>query len=128
MGLAVAIITILFIILSLILYNVRLLTPYYMLASSVILFALWLTILIGTGLGLFGNELDVYGSDYCSYYSLYGTEQVVVANGHPNPVPAMTGTPTTVVLNASEILLARMFWGQLCSAFKTAFAFELIGV
>ena len=88
--------------------------------------------LIGVGIGLFGNQVDVYGCDYCSYYSMFGTATIVSSKpgGGGAPPPQSGGHTTTVVtsLPAAPGMLASMFWGQLCSAYKTAFAFELIGV
>ncbi|SLM36570.1 hypothetical protein LPUS_06152 [Lasallia pustulata] len=93
---------ILFLILILILISQRMLLPGIIILGSFILFVLWLTGLIETSIQLFGPTGSVNGN--CQLY--------------------VTGQPFT---GESINTLAWLEQNNICSCWKAAFAFELIG-
>jgi len=128
MSLAVAVITIVFLIVMLILFNIRLLTPFYMVTFATIGFILTLVALIGTALGLFANQNNA-ANNYCNAYGInyapIQTQTVVYGNGGYSTVPA---TSTGVLVLAGEHNVSQYFWNQLCSEWKAAFAFQLLTI
>lgn len=127
MSLAVAVITIFFLVIMLILFNIRLLTPFYMVTFATVGFILTLVALIGTALGLFANQNDA-ANNYCNAYGInyapVTTETIVYSSGGYSTVPAAT----PVLVLAGDHNVALYFWNQLCSEWKAAFAFQLLTI
>ncbi|KAF3914857.1 hypothetical protein ABW20_dc0105277 [Dactylellina cionopaga] len=127
MSLAVAIITLLFIGLILALFQLRMVTPFFMLAFAFVGFVLWLVALIGSSLALFSNQNN-YPNDYCHDTGiLWAPPQTVVTTsgpgGYSSNVP--TEVTTSVLIYAAQSQLSTFLWHQLCGAWKAAFVFQL---
>ncbi|KAK6543131.1 hypothetical protein TWF694_007051 [Orbilia ellipsospora] len=123
MSLSVAVITIFLIGLILILFTMRMVTPFIMLAFAFAGFVLWLVALIGTSLALFSNQSNS-ANDYCHDSGiLWAPPQTVVTTSGPG----YSGTDVTasVLIYAAQSQLSTFLWHQLCGAWKAAFVFQL---
>ncbi|KAF3923252.1 hypothetical protein ABW21_db0200972 [Orbilia brochopaga] len=124
MSLAVAVITMVCIGAILMLFQVRMVTPFFMLAFGLIGFVLWLVALIGTSLALFSNQNNA-GNDYCHDYGILWTAPTTVTT-----TGGGTGTVVTtqVLVYTAQTQLSTFLWHQLCGAWKAAFVFQLFTV
>ncbi|KAF3931714.1 hypothetical protein ABW19_dt0205819 [Dactylella cylindrospora] len=128
MSLAVSIITIIFIILTLFLFKIRMVTPFFMLAFAVIGFVLWLVAIIGSSLALFSNQNNA-ANDYCHDTGiLWAPPQTVVTTSGGDGYYPTTTTTTTVLVYTAQSQLSTFLWHQLCGAWKAAFAFQLFAL
>ncbi|EPS35885.1 hypothetical protein H072_10649 [Dactylellina haptotyla CBS 200.50] len=127
MSLAVAVLTLFFILTILMLFQLRMVTPFFMLAFSFIGFVLWLVALIGSSLALFSDQNND-ANDYCHDSGiLWAPSQTVVTTSGPGYTGYEgTGTVTAqVLIYAAQSQLSTFLWHQLCGVWKAAFVFQL---
>ncbi|KAF3086036.1 hypothetical protein TWF569_006809 [Orbilia oligospora] len=127
MSLAVAVITLFLIAAVVMLFQLRMVTPFFMLAFSLVGFVLWLVALIGSSLALFSDQNN-NANDYCHDTGiLWAPPQTVVTTSGPGYTGYEgSGTVTaSVLIYAAQSQLSTFLWHQLCGAWKAAFVFQL---
>ncbi|KAJ6260459.1 hypothetical protein Dda_4685 [Drechslerella dactyloides] len=126
MSLAVAVITIVCIGAILMLFQIRMVTPFFMLAFGLIGFVLWLVALIGTSLALFSNQNNE-ANDYCHDAGILWTAPTTIATTGPVGPPPVVTTAQVLVF-APQAQLSTFLWHQLCGAWKAAFVFQMFTI